>query len=123
MPPGLRPPPPAAPPYGYPAYPPPPRPIAPHARSDGRATASLLAGIAGLLLVALGLPGLTLGPLAYFLGKSSVKRIADSKGTLGGRSTAVAGWVMGLIATAVGAAVTLVWFVLLLINIAPTPSS
>jgi len=83
----------------------------------------LLAGIFGLLLVALGIPGLTLGPLAYFLGKSSVRRIAESKGTLRGRTTAVAGWIMGLIATAVGAAVTLVWFVLLLINIAPPPSS
>ncbi|HEX2646118.1 MAG TPA: DUF4190 domain-containing protein, partial [Candidatus Dormibacteraeota bacterium] len=80
----------------------------------------MLAGIAGLLLVALGVPGLTLGPLAYFLGRSSVKRIEESKGTLGGRTTAVAGWILGLIATAVGAAVTLVWFILLLINIAPT---
>jgi hypothetical protein len=107
-------------PYFYPQYPPPP--LAMRGRTDGRATASLLAGIAGLLLVPLGLPGLTLGPVAYFLGRSSVGRIQESKGALGGRSTAVAGWVIGVIATAVGAAITLVWLVLLLISIAP-PSS
>ena len=115
--------PPSAPPYQYPAYPPPPRPVAQQARTDGRATASLLAGISGLLLVPLGVPGLTLGPVAYFLGRSAISRIEASRGTVGGRSTAVAGWVMGLIATAVGAAVTLVWFILLLLNIAPTSSS
>lgn len=72
----------------------------------------------GLLLgLPLGIPGMALGPLAYFLGKSAVGRIDESKGELGGRSTAVAGWVIGAIATAVGAAVTLVWFVLLLIDI------
>jgi len=111
--------PPGAPDF-YPPYPPPP--MAVRGRTDGRATASLLAGISGLLLVPLGLPGLTLGPVAYFLGKSSVDRIEEAKGALGGRSTAVAGWVMGVIATAVGAAITLVWLVLLLISIAP-PSS
>jgi hypothetical protein len=106
--------------YFYPPYPPPP--LAMHGRTDGRATASMLAGIAGLLLVPLGLPGLTLGPVAYFLGRSSLGRIQESKGALGGRGTAVAGWVMGVIATAVGAAITLVWLVLLLISIS-TPSS
>ena len=82
----------------------------------------MLAGLCGLLLVPLGVPGLTLGPVAYFLGKSAVRRIDESKGALGGRSTAVAGWVMGVIATAVGAAATLVWLVLLLIAIAPSSS-
>ena len=89
--------------------PPPPRP----GRSDNRALVSLLAGIFGLLLVFLGLPGHVLGPIAYFLGRSSVTRIQESQGELGGRSTAVAGWVMGVVATALGAIVSLavlIWY-------------
>lgn len=78
-------------------------------RTDNRALVSMLAGIFGLLLSFLGVPALILGPIAYFLGKSSVGRIQDSKGELGGRSTAVAGWVMGVVATAFGAIVSLVW--------------
>ena len=64
---------------------------------------SLLAGIFGVILSFLGLPGLVLGPIAYFLGRSSLNRIEASKGELGGRTTAVAGWVLGVIATALGA--------------------
>lgn len=60
---------------------------------------------------------MALGPLAYFLGKSAVGRIDESKGELGGRSTAVAGYVIGTIATAVGALVTFGWFLLLLFSI------
>lgn len=94
--------------------PPAPRP----GRTEGRAVVSLLSAILGLVLgLPLGLPGMALGPLAYFLGKSAVGRIDESKGELGGRSTAVAGWVIGAIATAVGAAVTLIWFILLLLGI------
>ncbi len=78
-------------------------------RMDNRALVSLLAGIFGLLLSFLGLPGLVLGPIAYFLGKSSVNRIQESKGELGGRSTAAAGWVIGVFATAIGAIFSLVW--------------
>ncbi len=109
----------------YPTYPPPPLPQPPRpGRTEGRALASLMAGIAGLLLgIPLGIPGMTLGPLAYFLGKSAVGRIDESKGELGGRSTAVAGWVIGAIATAIGAAVTLVWFVLILVAISGQPTS
>lgn len=109
----------------YPTHPPPPLPQPPPpGRAEGRALASLLAGIAGLVLgLPLGIPGMVLGPLAYFLGKSAVGRIDESKGELGGRSTAVAGWVIGAIATAIGAAVTLVWFVVLLVAISGQPTS
>lgn len=102
----------------YPTHPPPAFPPAPRpGRTERRTVVSLLSGILGLLLgLPLGLPGMALGPLAYFLGKSAVGRIDESKGELGGRSTAVAGWVIGAIATAVGAAVTLIWFILLLIS-------
>jgi hypothetical protein len=88
--------------------------MARRARNDDRALVALIAGICGLILVFVGLPGLILGPIAYFLGKSSVRRIDASKGELGGRSTAVAAWVIGIAATAFGAAATLAWLSLFL---------
>lgn len=85
---------------------------------------ALLCGIVGLVLgLPLGLPGLVLGPLAYFLGKTAAGRVDESKGELGGRSTAVAAWVIGAIATAIGALVTLIWFIVLLVTIANQPTS
>ena len=63
------------------------------------------------------------GPVAFFLGKSAVGRIAVSPQTLGGRSTAVAGWVIGAVGTAAGAAIFLIWWVLVLIaNFGPPPA-
>jgi uncharacterized protein YqgC (DUF456 family) len=92
------------------------------ARTDGGSLISLLAGIFGLILgVALGIPGLILGPLAYFMGKASVARIDSSQGKLQGRSSAAAGWVIGVIATALGAIVTLVWFVIWLVATSGPP--
>jgi hypothetical protein len=114
-----------APPYSpYPTHPPPPLPRGPRpGRTEGRSVAALLSGIIGLVLaIPLGVPGMILGPLAYFLGKSAVGRVDESRGELGGRSTAVAGWVIGAIATALGAIVTLVWFILLLVTVANQPT-
>ena len=92
------------------------------ARNDSGALVSLIAGIFGLLLgLALGIPGLILGPLAYFMGKASVSRIDASEGKLLGRSSAAAGWVIGVIATALGAIVTLTWFVIWLVSISGPP--
>jgi hypothetical protein len=34
----------------------------------------------------------------------------------------MAGWVMGAVATAIGAVVTLVWFVIVLILVSPAPA-
>ncbi|MGA8923061.1 MAG: hypothetical protein WB682_07935 [Candidatus Dormiibacterota bacterium] len=80
--------------------------------------AALLAAIMGLLLgLPLGIPGLVLGPLAYFLGKAAVGRIDSSQGALSGRGAAAAGWVLGVVATAIGAAVTLVWLVVVLVAV------
>ena len=73
------------------------------------------------MLVFLGLPGLILGPIAYFLGKSAVNRIDASRGELGGRSTAVAAWMIGVAATAFGAAITLAWLTFLLVASFGTP--
>lgn len=71
----------------------------------------------------LGFPAMILGAIAYFLGRSGVARIVDSPSTRGGRATAVAGWVIGTICSAVGAVVTLIWIVLFLIaNFGPPPA-
>jgi hypothetical protein len=64
---------------------------------------------------------MALGTLAYFLGKSAVSRIDSSPGTLGGRSLAVSGLVLGAVAMAIGSVVTLVWIVFVLVaNSQPT---
>jgi|GEM_PF-1523905 len=122
----LRPPfgsPPAAAPY----FPPPPFPPPGLSRgipTDGRAITSLIASIFGILLaLPLGVPGLFLGPLGYFMGRSAIVRIDDAPGTAGGRGIAVAGWVLGAVATAVGALVTLLWLILLLVAISATPTT
>jgi hypothetical protein len=72
--------------------------------------------VAGILLgLPAGIPGMALGTLAYFLGRSAVSRIDSSQGALGGRSVAVAGWVLGVVAMAIGSVVTLVWIVVVLV--------
>lgn len=120
-----------------------PGPQRPTGRTEGRTIASLLLAIFGLLLamasilgallalvtengdlyntLLLGVPAMAGGVLAYFLGKSAIARIAESPTTLGGRSTAVAGWVIGTVSTAAGAVVTLVWLVLALIALDGPP--
>ena len=98
-----------------PSYPPPPQGRA-RGSTDGRATASLLSAIAGIVLgLPFGIPGMVLGTLAYFLGQSAVDNIDSSKGDLGGRGMAVTGRVLGAVSMAIGAAVTLVWLVVVLV--------
>ena len=110
-----------------PYHPPPPYPppgLGRAAPTDGRAITSLVASIFGLLLgLPFGLPGLTLGPLGYFMGRSAIARIDAAPGTAGGRSVAVMGWVLGVVATAIGAVVSLVWLVLLLVVISAAPTT
>ena len=96
-----------------PSYPPPAgsRP----ALTDGTAAASLVWAILGLIFgFPLGLPGMIAGPIAYFLGKGALERIAESNGALTGRSVATWGRILGIVAMAVGAIVTLVWLVVIL---------
>ena len=113
-------PPTVAPYHPPPAYPPSTLGRAP---TDGRAITSLVASIFGIFLgLPFGLPGLALGPLAYFLGRSAIARIDGEAGTSSGRGLAVAGSVLGVVATAIGAVVTMVWLVLFLVVISTPPT-
>lgn len=108
-----------------PYHPPPSYPPVEYGRAqslDRRAVVALVSAIVGLVLgVPLGIPGLVCGPIAYFLGKSANRRIDASGGALGGRSLAMTGWILGIVATAAGAVITLVWLVLFLVVIS-TPA-
>jgi hypothetical protein len=109
-------------PYHPPPAFPPPR-VGRAAPTDGRAVTSLAASILGILLgLPFGLPGLALGSLGYFMGRSAIARIDGAPGTAGGRSMAIAGWVLGVVATAIGAVVSLAWLVLLLVVISAPPT-
>ena len=84
---------------------------------------SVIASIFGILLgLPFGLPGLAFGPMAYFLGRSAISRIDDAAETSSGRGLAVTGSVLGVVATAIGAVVTLAWLVLLLVAVSATPT-
>jgi hypothetical protein len=126
--------------YTQPAY---AAPAARASRIESRVLLALLASTVGIVLALigllfgaaalalqlpglglalwLGLPVLVLGPVGYFLGKSAVGRIATSEGALGGRSSAAAASVIGIVATALGATVSLVLLVLVLLNFFGTP--
>lgn len=115
------PPPTVAPYHPPPSYPP------PAYRSsqalDSRAVVALLLAIFGLVLgLPLGIPGMVLGTVAYFMGKAAVRRIDSSAGALGGRTAAMFAWVLGIVATAAGAVVSLIWLVVILVLIS-TPAA
>src|SRR5713226_7516118 len=101
------PPPPPLPPYGpagYPAYP----VYAPP--TDNQAIASLVLGIVSFVgLSCCGVPTLILGPLAIYFGRTSAARVQASGGALGGHEIATAGWIIGIIATVLGALYLLFW--------------
>ena len=113
-------PPPVAPYHPPPSYPP-PRPGAAN-RADNRTLVALALAIAGLVLgIPLGIPGLICGQVAYFMAKAAINRINASGGTMGGRGVATAAWIFGIVATVVGAIVSLIWLVLLLIQVSGPP--
>jgi hypothetical protein len=117
---------PAPPPVIAPYHPPPSYP--PPAYSgrgalDNGAAIALAMAVVGLILgLPLGVPGLIFGPIAYFMGKSAASRIAASAGALSGRNIAMTAWVLGIIATAAGAVVSLVWLIIFLVSVS-TPTS
>ena len=101
-----------APNHPPPTYPPPASQQA--VAADGKAVAALVFALLGLLFgLWLGLPALIAGPIAYFLGKNARDRIAESHGTLGGAGAANAGRILGVVATAVGAVVSLFWLIVI----------
>jgi hypothetical protein len=105
-----------------PSYPPPS--LGKATPADGKAIGSLAVAVLGITLgLPFGLPGLVLGAIGYFMGKAAIRRIDSSSGPVGGRSLAAAGWVLGIVATAIGAVVSLVWVVVLLVAISGPASS
>jgi hypothetical protein len=102
---------PAIAPYHPPPAYPPPRTTA---GTDAKAVSSLGFAILGLIFaLPLGLPGLIAGPIAYFLGRGARARIAESGGALDGAGVANAGRILGIVTTAVGAVVTLLWLIVI----------
>jgi len=100
-----------APYYPPPSYAPPPSQTS---STDPRAAASVAFAILGLIFaLPLGLPGMIAGPIAYFLGKGARTRIIESGGTIGGMGIANTGRILGIVTTAVGAVVTLVWLIVI----------
>jgi hypothetical protein len=118
---------PSSPPLIAPYHPPPsyPPPTYSGTRAlDNRAAIALAMAILGLVLgLPLGVPGLVFGPIAYFMGKSAVNRIEASAGVLGGRNVARTAWVLGIVATAAGAVVSLVWLVIFLVSASTPPAA
>jgi hypothetical protein len=68
------------------------------------AIASLIVSLIGLPgIVCFGIVGLILGGVGFFLGRSSLNRIRASGGAVGGAGLAQAGWIIGVVAAALGA--------------------
>jgi uncharacterized membrane protein YjgN (DUF898 family) len=65
-----------------------------YAPDHPRATSSLVLGILGLVLCGV------IAPFAWVIGKRAVNEIDASHGQLGGRGSAQAGYIMGIIGTA-----------------------
>ncbi|MFC7496557.1 MULTISPECIES: DUF4190 domain-containing protein [unclassified Nocardioides] len=83
--------PPQQPAYGYPVAAPP---------TDGLALGSMITGIAALVMACAYGVGLLASPVALVLGRVAMKRIDRSEGRLGGRGMALAGFILGIIGTA-----------------------
>jgi hypothetical protein len=114
-----------SPPAIAPYYPPPSYPPPSYTGTgalDNRAAIALALAIIGLVLgLPLGVPGLVCGPIAYFMGKSAVTRIEASAGALSGRNLARTAWILGVVDTAAGAVISLVWLIFILVSVS-TPA-
>jgi len=117
----VQPPPPVAPYHPPPAYPPPQHGAA--QPFDNRALIALEVAIVGLVLgVPLGVPGLVCGPVAYVMGRSAAGRLEASGSASRNRTLARTAWILGIVATAVGAVVSVAWLVFLLLSISGPPA-
>jgi hypothetical protein len=94
------PPPGAYPPPQYPGFPP-----APAGPSNGPAVASLVVGIVALITAPV-VVGLVLGIVAVFMGVSARRRV--KRGEAGHAGVALAGIVLGVLATAVGLVIAVI---------------
>ena len=85
------------PPYGQPAYGQPPygQPPMGYAPDHPKATTALVLGILGLVVCGV------IAPFAWRIGRRTLDEIDGSHGQLGGRGTAQAGYVLGIIGTVV----------------------
>jgi hypothetical protein len=106
-------------PYGQPQYGQPPYgqpqgyPVA-YAPDHPKATMSLILGILGVVVCGV------IAPFAWRIGKQTVNEIDASNGQLGGRGTAQAGHVLGIIGTVllgIGVAVLAVYVVIIIVAI------
>lgn len=117
MPPSYQPPaaPPSFTPSGAPpVYPPPP----PFSAAPGYAVANRPTDNQATLSLVFGLLSLTcclsiLGPVAFFLGNSSLNRIRASGGTIGGEGLANAGRILGII----GSFILVAWVLLVIVRV------
>jgi hypothetical protein len=107
------------PPYGAPGYGPPVYPPQPPAHRN--ATTALILGIVGLVGgLACYLP-ILLAPVAWAMGRRAVREIDASYGQLGGRGSAQAGAVLGIIGTALLVLAVVALIVVLAVFVAVSP--
>jgi hypothetical protein len=85
------------------------------APNDSQATLSLVFGILGVVCCGV------LAPVALFIGNSSRRRIQASGGALGGYGLATAGFVLGIIGSAL-LAIYIVILIVRIISAASTPT-
>lgn len=80
-------------------------PIVPGGRkTEPRGVIALLLAIVGIFTV---LPSVVLGPVSLALAIKAKKNVAESGGALNGAGLAQAGFIMGIVATSLGALVVL----------------
>jgi uncharacterized Tic20 family protein len=93
---------------------------APATKREAQATAALVLGICCIALI---YPlGVVLGPLALWFGISALRRVQRANGNLPGLGFAIAGVVMGAIATGFYALIVLFEVVVFLLTGGPIPA-
>jgi hypothetical protein len=90
------------------------------------AIGALICGIlACVLWLCYGIPGLVLGPVAFFLGLTARRRIRASGGMLSGDGMALAGMILGPVGFGLGILVVLFYvgvFALIASGVLPSPT-
>jgi hypothetical protein len=98
-------------PYAYPPQGFPPQAPVQYPPDHPRATTSLVLGILGIVACQV------IAPFAWVIGKKTVDEIDAARGTIGGRSAAQAGYIMGVVGSVL-LALSVAFFVLWLAFIA-----